>query len=122
MSKPETIQPIRVTERMLVYLDDLRESGKTNMFGAIPYIREEFGLDQEDSKRVLGFWMKTFKDRQEAIATAWDELEERCPDCGGMESFCEEAGCQSSGWTDADTKKYKEGVKNARVKLTRDND
>ena len=49
------------------------------------------------------------------------ELEERCPDCGGMESFCEEAGCESSSWTDADTRKYKDkcrlickGVRDAR--------
>jgi hypothetical protein len=46
------------------------------------------------------------------LVEAWDELDERCPDCGGMESACDEIGCQSSGWTDADTRKYREGIRN----------
>ena len=29
------------------YLDILRESGVTNMFGATPYIQEEFGVDKK---------------------------------------------------------------------------
>jgi hypothetical protein len=45
------------------------------------------------------------------LVEAWDELEERCPDCGGMESACHEVGCLSEEWTDADTKRYKQRVK-----------
>lgn len=44
------------------YLDDLRESGVTNMFGAGFYLREaypELGRKKE-SNAVLGAWMKTF--------------------------------------------------------------
>jgi len=67
---------------------------------------------------------ETFRQNSEInkLVEAWDDLDERCPDCGGMESACHEIGCQSSGWTDADTREYKEGVKNAQVKPTRDND
>lgn len=45
----------------------------------------------------------------DGLAKAWDELEERCPDCGGMESGCHEVGCLSEEWTDEDTKRYREG-------------
>jgi hypothetical protein len=52
-----------ITEENLVYLDDLRESGLTNMYGAVPYIEEELVLDRESSKILLLHWMKTFSQR-----------------------------------------------------------
>lgn len=42
------------------FLDNLRESGKTNMFGAGPYLEEEFGLDKREAREVLSNWMKNF--------------------------------------------------------------
>jgi hypothetical protein len=42
------------------YLDELRESGETNMFGAGPYLREEFGLGRETATSVLIAWQRTF--------------------------------------------------------------
>lgn len=45
------------------YLDDLRESGVTNMYGAVPYIEKEFGLGRRESARLLGKWMETFSER-----------------------------------------------------------
>ena len=45
--------------RYFDFLDDLRESGITNMFGAGPYLREEFDLSRADSHAVLGMWMKS---------------------------------------------------------------
>jgi len=44
------------------YLDDLRLSGETNMFGAAEYLRDEFGLDKPQSRKVLSAWMKTFSE------------------------------------------------------------
>jgi hypothetical protein len=35
------------------YLDDLRASGVTNMFGARPYVEEEFGLSKAEATKVL---------------------------------------------------------------------
>jgi hypothetical protein len=43
------------------YLDDLRESGRTNMFGAARYIESELGLDRREAKKALMAWMKAFK-------------------------------------------------------------
>lgn len=45
------------------YLDDLRESGVTNMFGASPYLVKEFGIDRGTAQRILIEWMRTFDER-----------------------------------------------------------
>ena len=57
-------KPGYLTEEHLLYLDDLRKSGITNMFGAVPYIMVEFpDLSEQQAKQVLIYWMKTFSDR-----------------------------------------------------------
>jgi hypothetical protein len=42
------------------YLESLRESGVTNMFGAAPYLQEEFGLDKYEAKDILIEWMESY--------------------------------------------------------------
>ena len=42
------------------YLNDLRDSGVTNMFLASPYLEDEFGLDRKEAKDILLAWMKSF--------------------------------------------------------------
>lgn len=61
-----------------IYLNDLRESGITNMFGARPYLMEEFGLEKQEASKILSSWMKTFSreitiDEQVAKATGSNE-------------------------------------------------
>ena len=43
-----------------VYLEELRQSGVTNMFGATPYLREEFGLGRRDAIMFLSSWMDNY--------------------------------------------------------------
>ena len=43
------------------YLEELRQSGVTNMFGATPYLMEEFGMSQREAKDVLLQWMKSYE-------------------------------------------------------------
>ena len=50
---------------IFLYLDDLRESGITNMFGASPYIEAEFDMDKRIAYKYLSRWMETFSDRHE---------------------------------------------------------
>ena len=60
MKKPEC-----VLIEHLEYLDDLRESGQTNMFGATPYLMENFDeLDKRAARDILSYWMKTFGERK----------------------------------------------------------
>lgn len=43
------------------FLEDLRESGEVNMFGAAPYLMEEFPeLDRREAKAIVQEWMRTF--------------------------------------------------------------
>ena len=58
-------RPRVVAEGYLEFLDDLRESGETNMFGATPYLQDEFDLSKEDARLVLQYWMKSFAERHQ---------------------------------------------------------
>ena len=49
--------------QVFLYLDRLRESGIVNMFGAGPYVEDEFGLGRQEAKEHLIEWMTTFEDR-----------------------------------------------------------
>jgi hypothetical protein len=44
------------------YLNVLRESGVTNMFGASPYLQQAFGIDKNEAKTILALWMNSFKE------------------------------------------------------------
>lgn len=39
------------------YLDDLRESGKTNMYAAGSWLQDQFGLNRDDARVILVQWM-----------------------------------------------------------------
>jgi len=58
-----TERPEVVTEEHLTYLDSLRDSGVTNMFGAGRYLEVEFELDRRDARKVLVYWMETYSQR-----------------------------------------------------------
>lgn len=60
MSKVKEKRPTIVTDEHLTFLDELRESGITNMYGAAPYLRQEFPLSKPESHEVVAYWMKTF--------------------------------------------------------------
>ena len=42
------------------YLVELRNSGRTNMWGAGPYLAEACGLDRREAKKIVVDWFKTF--------------------------------------------------------------
>jgi hypothetical protein len=61
-------RPSFVTEEHLNYLDELRESGATNMFGARPYLMREFPLlDNDEAGMVLSYWMRSFGERHKKM-------------------------------------------------------
>lgn len=43
------------------YLNELRESGETNMFGAGQYLQNEFGLGRYEARDILKQWMESYK-------------------------------------------------------------
>ena len=57
------MRPEYVIDEHLEYLDALRGSGETNMFGARPYLQNAFpSLDKKVSADILSYWMNTFGD------------------------------------------------------------
>lgn len=53
------------TEEQLQFLDNLRDSGVTSMFGAVPYIQGVFGLTRKEVWELLVYWMDTYAARHE---------------------------------------------------------
>ena len=51
-----------IEKEVMEFLNILRDSGATNMFGATPYVIEEFGLDKSEARRILSLWMKNFNE------------------------------------------------------------
>ena len=48
-------------EEMFEYLNTLRETGATNMFGASPYLQQAFGIERREAKTILLEWMKNYE-------------------------------------------------------------
>lgn len=53
------------------FLNVLRESGVTNMFGAGPFVEDEFGIDKREARRILQLWMRNFNEEGK-----YEEVEE----------------------------------------------
>jgi len=69
------------------YLNNLRDSGVTNMFGAAEYIERDFGVSRSEAREILATWMKSIneidEDDEYEIASknlfgmTWDEVRRR---------------------------------------------
>ena len=57
------VRPEIVTEEHLDYLDTLRESGVTNMYGALAYLEDDFGVTRKEAQEITSYWMDTFEER-----------------------------------------------------------
>jgi len=57
-------KPAKLDEKHLTFLDNLRESGVTNMYGARPYLMKAFRkLSEKEAGAILSYWMQTFTER-----------------------------------------------------------
>lgn len=55
------------TAEIFEWLDDLRDGGSVNMFGAAPYVADAFHLSLTEARKVTMAWAKTF-DREKTAA------------------------------------------------------
>ena len=62
----EKRQLTKLELEVFYYLNDLRASNQTNMFGVTPYIQNEFGLNRAQSIKILLLWMNNFHEDKEA--------------------------------------------------------
>jgi hypothetical protein len=42
------------------FLDGLRESGVTNMYGAAPYLADEYDMTTKYAREILAKWMQSY--------------------------------------------------------------
>jgi hypothetical protein len=48
-----------MTQEHADYLEELRQSGVTNMWGATPYIQMRFDVDEKTADKILFEWIKS---------------------------------------------------------------
>lgn len=61
MSQEITQKTPNLTHEHLSFLDNLRDSGDVNMWGADVYLRTAYPyLSQRESRDILFYWMDTF--------------------------------------------------------------
>lgn len=53
-------------QEIFEFLDWVRESGTTNMFGAGPLIQQGYGVSRYEARELLSEWMRTFGERHVA--------------------------------------------------------
>ena len=56
-------KPDGMTDEHFDYLDELRESGRTNMFGAAAYLIGEMNVSRLDASKYVSYWIVTFSNR-----------------------------------------------------------
>ena len=56
MSKTQAVTKYKMEQ--FIYLNKLRESGETNMYGASPYLQCAFSLTRREASKVLIEWME----------------------------------------------------------------
>lgn len=53
-------QPEKYNERHARFLNELRDSGAVNMFGASPILQQTFpGLTRNEAMEIVAYWMHT---------------------------------------------------------------
>lgn len=57
-------------QEVFEYLDDLRESGQMNMFGAGPYVQRKFSRTRREAQALVVEWMTTFGERHAELSSA----------------------------------------------------
>ena len=48
------------TNKYWIYLENLRRSGRTNMFGSASYLRDEFDLTDNEAVAIVSDWMEHY--------------------------------------------------------------
>lgn len=56
------------SNRYWLYLEQLRRTGVVNMFGASRFLEKEFGISNQQARKILGDWMDKYdpEDYEEA--------------------------------------------------------
>ena len=51
---------MKTDNKYWIYLEMLRRSGVTNMYGAASYLQKEFNISKQEAIKILADWMKNY--------------------------------------------------------------
>ena len=72
MSKTKAVTAYKMEQ--FIYLNKLRESGETNMYGASPYLACAFSLPQREASKVLVEWMEWVNSNPSNLELGYDDI------------------------------------------------
>jgi len=71
-----------------IFLEQLRESGITNMFGSPAYLRDAFDVGRRTSMKIVASWMENYEELKRTLLASTTEGEELfAPTTEGEELF-----------------------------------
>jgi len=111
VAKIDEILDEGVIKDMHTFLNDLRDSGVTNMFGAAPYLQKEFGLDKREARQVLANWMQSFSEHLDEERKYNQEEELRLDLISNRKFGCDFKKCTDEQKSEVLKDKDKVGVK-----------
>ena len=111
VAKIDEILDEGVIKDMHTFLNDLRDSGVTNMFGAAPYLQNEFGLDKREARQVLANWMQSFSESLDEERKYNQEEELRLDLISNRKFGCDFKKCTDEQKSEVLKDKDKVGVK-----------
>lgn len=50
-----------ISNEVFLYLEELKESGETNMYGAHQYVMEDFEVDKNMAIKLVKAWMDSYE-------------------------------------------------------------
>ena len=72
MSKTQVVTKYKMEQ--FIYLNKLRESGETNMYGASPYLACAFDLTRREASKVLIEWMEWVNSNSSNLDLGYDDI------------------------------------------------
>ncbi len=72
MSKTKAVTAYKMEQ--FIYLNKLRESGETNMYGASPYLACAFSLPRREASKVLIEWMEWVNSNPANLDLGYDDI------------------------------------------------
>ena len=97
------------------FLDSLRDSGQTNMFGAGQYLETYFDLDKREAREILTAWMKSFDSIDENLSDEEIEHHVKMAKLGGGDEKSlrkiAKVGKDNDDWVEKKSKFKKTGEK-----------
>jgi antitoxin component HigA of HigAB toxin-antitoxin module len=56
-----------ISNEVFLYLEELRESGVTNMFGAHQYVMEDFEISKPLAIKLVKTWMDNYNEERQMV-------------------------------------------------------